>query len=50
MWGIEKCVILHPLNPSRNLMLKNMNIMFEEIGPRFRKLGLQNTLLIDDCP
>jgi hypothetical protein len=53
LWGDEKCErthICHPLNVNRELVLKNMKRVWEEINPTFRSLGPHNTLLIDDCP
>ncbi len=38
------------MNANQNLVLKNMSKVWEEINPRFRELGLHNTLLIDDYP
>ncbi len=34
VWGTEKCDVTHnrhPLNPNRELVLKNMNKVFSEI-------------------
>ncbi len=51
IWSNEKCDVTrnkHPLNPNKELVLKNMNIMFLEFNFEFQKLSLNNTLLIDD--
>jgi hypothetical protein len=32
------------------LVLKNMDRVWREIGPRFKELGSTNILLINDCP
>jgi hypothetical protein len=40
----------HPLNLEWDLMLKKLKIMWEEISPRFKELGPNNNLLINDCP
>jgi len=53
VWGGEKCessCVCHPLNKKRPLVLKNMDMVFQEISPGFRELTYCNTLLIDDCP
>jgi len=53
MWGDEICEhthIHHPLNVNRELVLKSMKRIWEEISLTFRSLGPHNTLLIDDCP
>jgi hypothetical protein len=53
VWGNEKCEqthIRHPLNPNKELVLKNMSTVFNEISPRFRPWYINNTLLIDDWP
>jgi hypothetical protein len=53
VWGGEKCEsirVCHMLNKKRPLVLKNMDMVFQEISPRFRKLKYHNTLVIDDCP
>jgi hypothetical protein len=52
LWGNEKCEhthIRHPLNAKRELVLKNMKRVCDEVSPTFRSLGPHNTLLIDDC-
>jgi hypothetical protein len=52
LWGNEKCEhthICHPLNVERELVLKNMKRMWDEVSLTFRSLGPHNTLLIDDC-
>jgi hypothetical protein len=39
VWGNEKCEqthICHPLNPNKELGLKNTSRVFNEISPRFR--------------
>jgi hypothetical protein len=51
VWGIEKCEcthIKHPFNRYRDLVLENMQRMWDEVSPRFRNLGPHNMLLIDD--
>jgi hypothetical protein len=53
VWGNEKCeqtCIHHPLNPNRELVLKNMSMVFNEISPRFKPISMNGILLIDDCP
>jgi hypothetical protein len=53
LWGDEKCEhahIRHPLNVNRELVLKIMKKVWEDISLTFRSLGPHNTLLIDDCP
>jgi hypothetical protein len=52
LWGDEKCEhthICHPLNVNRELVLKNMKRVWEEINLTFNSLGPHNKLLIDDC-
>jgi len=38
------------VNANRDLVMKNMSRVWEEINLGFRELGPHNTLLIDDCP
>jgi hypothetical protein len=48
--GVEKCLntcIPHPTNKNWLLVLKNMDMVWKEINPRFRHLG-PNNMLIDD--
>jgi hypothetical protein len=52
VWARDKCEqtwIVHPLDLSKELVLKNMTRVWDEISPGFRPLDPQNTLLIDDC-
>ncbi len=52
LWGVEKCLntcIPHLTNKEWLLVLKNMDMMWKEINPRFRHLGPNNMLLINDC-
>jgi hypothetical protein len=51
LWGDEKCEhthIHHPLNVNKELVLKNMKRVWEDISPTFRSLCPHKTLLIDD--
>jgi hypothetical protein len=53
VWGNQKCeqtCIRRPLNPNKELVLKNMSMVFNEISPRFRPISMNDILLIDDCP
>jgi hypothetical protein len=53
VWGNEKCEcthIKHPLNRNYDLVMKNMQKMWDEVSPRYRSLGPHNTLLINDYP
>jgi hypothetical protein len=54
IWGAKKCELTkvpHPLNPKQPLVLRNMNMVFNEINPKLnRPLSHMNTLLIDDYP
>ncbi len=52
MWARDKCEqtwIVHPLDLSKELVLRNMTKVWDEISPGFKPLGPQDTLLID-CP
>ncbi len=40
----------HPLNPNKELVLKDMNKVFSDISSGFRELTPNNTLLINECP
>jgi len=53
MWARDKCKqtqIVHPFDLSKELVLKTMTRMWDEISLGFRPLDPQNTLLINDCP
>jgi hypothetical protein len=53
IWGVKKCKqipVSHSLNPRRQLVLKKMSKVFQDISLRFYQLFHKNTLLIDDCP
>jgi hypothetical protein len=53
MLGAKKfleTIICHPLQLEHDLVLKNMKTMWEKMSSRFRELGPNNILLIDDCP
>jgi len=53
IWGNDKYDVTqskHPLNPNKELVLKDMNKVFSDIGSGFQELTLNNTLLIDDYP
>jgi hypothetical protein len=50
VWGVDKCLdtcIPHLSNKDLSLVLRNMDMVWKEINPRFRQLGL-NKMLIDD--
>jgi hypothetical protein len=53
VWGNEKCEcthIRHPLNRDQDLVLRNMQKVWDEVSLGFRSLSPHNTLLIDDYP
>jgi hypothetical protein len=51
--GNEKCEhthIHHPLNAKKELVLKNMKRVWDEVNPTFTSLNPHNMLLIENCP
>jgi hypothetical protein len=52
LWGDEKCEhthICHSLNVEKELVLKNVKRVWDEVSLTFKSFGPHNTLLIDDC-